>query len=178
LDGGGPTFRVSNPGTWAEQADLCARNRWDTFKALTDVLVAGVRVDGEAAKAERAKTMGDANKRAQALEAELRTLRAAPVLDKQAATAAGFTVRGDDDLEVIEGIGPKIAELLHKAGVMTFAQLAAMTGEQIQPILDAAGPNYKLADPTTWPDQADLCARNRWTALKAMQDGLTGGRRA
>ena len=47
----------------------------------------------------------------------------------------------------------------------------------IQAVLDAAGPNYRLANPQTWPDQADLAARNRWPSLKAMQDGLTGGNR-
>jgi predicted flap endonuclease-1-like 5' DNA nuclease len=178
LDAAGPTFRVSNPGTWAEQADLCARNRWSTFKSLTDVLVAGVRVDGEAAKAEKAKDLSDAHKRVATLEAELQNVRKPAAINKQAAAASGFTVRGEDDLEIIEGIGPKIAELFHKAGVKTFAQLAAMTPEQCQPILDGGGANFKLADPGTWPDQADLAARNRWVALKAMQDGLTGGRQA
>ena len=92
-----------------------------------------------------------------------------------AAMAAGFALKGADDLEIIEGIGPKIAELFHAKGVTTFVQLAAMAPAQIQPMLDEAGPNYRLANPETWPDQADLAARNRWTALKAMQDGLTAG---
>jgi predicted flap endonuclease-1-like 5' DNA nuclease len=96
-------------------------------------------------------------------------------IDLAAAKAAGFALKGADDLEIIEGIGPKIAELFHATGVKTFAQLAAMVPSQIQPMLDAAGPNFRLANPETWPDQADLAARNRWTALKAMQDGLTAG---
>ena len=95
-----------------------------------------------------------------------------------AARAAGFsTIKGEDDLEIVEGIGPKIAELFHAKGVKTFAQLAAMTPAQIQPMLDEAGPNFRLANPETWPDQADLAARNRWAALKALQDGLTAGNR-
>ena len=96
-------------------------------------------------------------------------------IDLAAAKAAGFALKGADDLEVIEGIGPKIAELFHAKGVKTFAQLAAMSPAQIQPMLDEAGPNFRLANPETWPDQADLAARNRWTALKAMQDGLAAG---
>lgn len=98
-------------------------------------------------------------------------------IDIAAAKTAGFALKGVDDLEIIEGIGPKIAELFRAGGVKTFAQLAAMTAAQIQPMLDAAGPNYRLANPETWPDQADLAARNRWAALKAMQDGLTAGNR-
>ncbi len=187
LDAGGPTFRVSNPGTWAEQADLCARNRWDTFKSLTDVLVAGVRVDQEAVKAdqkaaqskaagESSRQLADLEAKLAARDAELQRLREGPALDLEAAKRAGFSVKGADDLEIIEGIGPKIAELLHKAGVHRFAELAAMSPAQIQPILDAAGANYRLADPGTWPDQADLAARNRWQALKAMQDALNAGK--
>lgn len=103
---------------------------------------------------------------------------APPAVDFAAARAAGFAVRGPDDLEIIEGIGPKIAQLLHAAGVHTFAELAAMTPAQIQPLLDAAGPNYRIANPQTWPDQSALAAANRWAELKTMQDNLTAGRKA
>jgi predicted flap endonuclease-1-like 5' DNA nuclease len=96
-------------------------------------------------------------------------------IDLAAAKAAGFSLKNADDLEVIEGIGPKIAELFHKDGIHTFAQLSRTPTSQIQALLDAAGANFRLANPETWPDQADLAARNRWTALKAMQDGLTAG---
>ncbi len=189
LDAGGPQFRIANPGTWAEQADLAARNRWVTFKSLTDVLVAGVRVDVEANKAQakqaQDKATGDLSRRLSDLEAqlaaqdsELKRLKAGDPIDLKAARAAGFTIKGVDDLEIIEGIGPKIAELLNAAGVRRFAELATMTPAQIQPILDAAGPNFKLADPGTWPEQADLAARNRWLALKALQDVLDAGKRA
>jgi predicted flap endonuclease-1-like 5' DNA nuclease len=175
LDKAGPTFRVANPGTWSEQALLAAHNRWDALRALCDVLVAGVRVD---TKAQQAGASRDAGKRVAELEAELKRLRTTAPIDLAAARAAGFsTIKGEDDLEIVEGIGPKIAELFHAKGVKTFAQLAAMTAPQIQPMLDEAGPNFRLANPETWPDQADLAARNRWAALKAMQDGLTAGNR-
>jgi predicted flap endonuclease-1-like 5' DNA nuclease len=180
LDKAGPTFRVSNPGTWPEQALLAAHNRWDALESLTGVLVAGVRVDAKAQQ-EAQKKGADASSRESAkriadLEAELQRLRAAPAIDVAAARAAGFTsLKGPDDLEIIEGIGPKIAALFHAEGVTTFAQLARMTPAQIQPMLDKAGPNYRMANPETWPDQADLAARNRWVALKSLQDGLDAG---
>lgn len=173
LDKAGPTFRVANPGTWSEQALLAAHNRWDALRSLQDVLVAGVRVD---TKAQDKKEQAGATQRIADLEGELKRLRATAPIDLAAARAAGFSsIKGDDDLEIVEGIGPKIAELFHAKGVKTFAQLAAMTPAQIQPMLDAAGSNFRLANPETWPDQADLAARNRWTALKAMQDGLNAG---
>ncbi|MBL8327849.1 MAG: DUF4332 domain-containing protein [Rubrivivax sp.] len=179
LDEAGPNYRIADPGTWPEQADLAARNRWSALRALQDVLDAGVRVDGRGMRAEiedLKRRLSDSQAAAQAAQAAMTARRARPI-DLALAAAAGFSLKGPDDLEVIEGIGPKIAELLRKAGIDSFAQLAEATPEQIQPILDAAGPNFKLADPHTWPEQAALCAMNQWAALKALQGVLTAGRR-
>ena len=97
------------------------------------------------------------------------------VLDKAAATAAGFTVRGMDDLEIIEGIGPKIAELFNKAGIHMFWELEQTPVARMQEILDAAGPNYKLAVPASWAQQSGLAAANRWAELRKLQDELNAG---
>ena len=94
-----------------------------------------------------------------------------------AAKAAGLGLKGPDDLTVIEGIGPKIADLLKAKGINTFAALAESAPDVIQAILDAAGPNFKLAVPRTWPEQARLAAQNRWSELRQMQDELNAGKR-
>jgi large subunit ribosomal protein L17 len=83
-----------------------------------------------------------------------------------------------DDLEKIEGIGPKISEVLSGAGIATFAQLAEATPEQIREILDNAGSQFAAHDPATWPKQAELAAAGKWDELKAWQDELLGGREA
>jgi NADH-quinone oxidoreductase subunit I len=83
---------------------------------------------------------------------------------------------GPDDLTIIEGIGPRIAELFHAADVITFSQLSELTIPQIQTILDAGGPRFRVADPKTWAEQARLAAAGEWDALKVMQDNLKGGR--
>jgi ribosomal protein L30 len=80
-----------------------------------------------------------------------------------------------DQLELIEGIGPKIAALLHQAGIRTFRQLAATDEARLQALLDAAG--LAVADPATWAEQAAFAAAARWDELKALQEQLTGGRR-
>ncbi len=97
------------------------------------------------------------------------------VLDVAAAKAAGFKLKGPNDLTVVEGIGPKINELFNNAGVTTFAQLAKQTVPQMQKVLDDAGARYKLAKPGTWAQQAALAAENKWPELKALQDKLSGG---
>ncbi|MEZ4645217.1 MAG: helix-hairpin-helix domain-containing protein [Chloroflexota bacterium] len=81
-----------------------------------------------------------------------------------------------DDLTKIEGIGPKISELLSNAGILTFAQLAATDLAQISQILEDAGPRFQLADPSTWAQQASLAAAGNWEALAIFQDELKGGR--
>lgn len=97
------------------------------------------------------------------------------VLDVAAAKAAGFKLKGPNDLTVVEGIGPKINELFNNAGIITFAQLAKQTVPQMQKVLDDAGARYKLAKPGTWAQQAALAAENKWSELKALQDKLSGG---
>jgi predicted flap endonuclease-1-like 5' DNA nuclease len=96
-----------------------------------------------------------------------------------AAAAFGFTKlkspNGYDNFEIIEGIGPKINEVLHAAGVHTFNQLGTMEIPSISKILDAAGPNFKLANPESWSAQSRLCASGSWEALKKMQDELVAG---
>lgn len=84
--------------------------------------------------------------------------------------------KGGDDLKKIEGIGPKIADLLIEGGITTFAELAAAPVERVQEILDAAGPRYKIHDPSTWGKQAELAAAGKWDELKAWQDELNGGK--
>ncbi len=98
-----------------------------------------------------------------------------PVIDIAAAKAAGITVKGADDLEIIEGIGPKICGLFHAAGQKTFMQVSKMNIQQMSKILDDAGPRFKLANPETWAQQASLAANNRWSELKTLQDNLTAG---
>jgi predicted flap endonuclease-1-like 5' DNA nuclease len=101
--------------------------------------------------------------------------KADPVIDIAAAKAAGIVVKGADDLEIIEGIGPKICALFHAAGQKTFMQVSTMSIQQMSKILDDAGPRFKLANPETWAQQALLAANNRWAELKTLQDNLTAG---
>ena len=84
-----------------------------------------------------------------------------------------------DDLKLIEGIGPRIAGILNATGIMTFGQLAALDADRIRKMLELADPRLlRLADPTTWPEQARLAAAGDWDAFRKLQDELKGGRRS
>lgn len=81
-----------------------------------------------------------------------------------------------DDLKLVEGIGPKIEELLNAAGIKTWSDLADAATETVQAVLDEAGPRYKMHDPATWSKQAALAAAGQWEELETYQDQLQGGR--
>ena len=90
--------------------------------------------------------------------------------------AIGFAAAKSDDLKVVEGIGPKIESLLKDAGIKNWSALASSEVSRLQDILTSAGDRYRLADPGTWPKQAELATAGKWTELKEYQDFLSGGK--
>jgi large subunit ribosomal protein L21 len=82
-----------------------------------------------------------------------------------------------DDLKKIEGIGPKIAQILAENGIDTFEKLAKADPKEISEILvEKGGKRYAMHDPATWPKQAGLAAAGKWDELAKWQDELKGGR--
>ena len=81
-----------------------------------------------------------------------------------------------DDLTKIEGIGPKIAELLNNDGISTYADLATAQETRLQKVLDDAGSRFQMHEPDTWPEQAQLAANGKWDELNKLQEELQGGR--
>jgi predicted flap endonuclease-1-like 5' DNA nuclease len=86
------------------------------------------------------------------------------------------TVISHDDLKVVEGIGPKIEELLNQAGIYTFHQLANTTPTHLTEILRAAGSRFQIHDPSTWAAQALLAAEGKMDELKKWQNELSRGK--
>ena len=101
--------------------------------------------------------------------------------EKKAAkkTSKKTTKKADkpDDLRKIEGIGPKISELLQNNGIKSFQNLADAKVDTLNEILESAGPRYKIHSPDTWPEQSALAAADKWDELKTLQDELDGGRK-
>ncbi len=95
----------------------------------------------------------------------------APVAEKKASK-----INKGDDLKLIEGIGPKIADLFISAGIDTFAKLADASVEQMKSILETGGPRYTIHDPSTWAEQAVLARDGKLSELKELQDRLNGGK--
>jgi hypothetical protein len=84
--------------------------------------------------------------------------------------------RRADDLEIIEGIGPKVAKVLKAAGITSFENLAHARPDKVEAALKAAG--LTMMDPAGWIEQAKLAAKGDVDGLKKMQDEMKDGRRA
>lgn len=91
-------------------------------------------------------------------------------------TFRGKQLPRKDDLKIVEGIGPRIAELFNENGIQTWLQLSNTSPDRLREILTEAGPRFRMHNPDTWPNQALLAAEGRWQELEDYQDHLTGGR--
>lgn len=135
---------------------------------------------GKLVLVQRAARMGRNPKTGEALQIPAKT-----VLKFRIAKAAKESIVGatpskkvatpKDDLVIIEGIGPKIAQALNKAGIRTFKQLSETPVEKIHQILKA---DSLSAEPTTWPEQAKLVAEGKMAEFKKLTERLQGGRQA
>jgi predicted flap endonuclease-1-like 5' DNA nuclease len=80
-----------------------------------------------------------------------------------------------DDLTVIRGIGPQIAELCHGIGIRTWAELSVTEVSLLRTMLNDAGQRFKTQDPATWPHQAGLLASGAWAEFAAFTGRPDGG---
>ena len=163
LSGAGPQFAVHDPTTWPDQSQLAASGEWDKLAEWQAVLDGG-------------KDPGGASAPAPAAGAE--PVAAAPTAAPVAPVEESAPQVASEDLTKIEGVGPKIAEVLNANGINTYAQLAASSPDQIRQMLESAEGNFANHDPSTWPDQAQLAASGDWDKLKEWQDELDGGKPA
>jgi predicted flap endonuclease-1-like 5' DNA nuclease len=98
------------------------------------------------------------------------------ILQSDRAVDAFLPAAEPEDLTRIEGIGPRIAEILNGVGIQKYAQLAGTPANRLRDILREAGPRFRLADPASWPEQARLAGEGKWEQLQELQDGLNAGR--
>lgn len=150
LDKYGDKYRIIDPNSWAAQASLAAAGDWNGLSKMQRELDGGKATTG--------------NNQTEAK------------VDKMLVRLGLKRKWKQDDLKVVEGIGPKIEGLLHDAGIKTWRALGDASVSSIQDVLDAAGSRYKLADPGTWPKQSDMADKGLWDELDEYQDFLQGGK--
>jgi len=121
--------------------------------------------EGKSEKKEKATKKKEATEKPAAPKTEAKP---EPVATKKAKVEA-------DDLTKVEGIGPKAAEALVAAGIVTYADLSKGDAEKIKEILTEASSRMAHLDPTSWPKQAKMAADGKWDELKEWQDNTKGG---
>lgn len=87
----------------------------------------------------------------------------------------GKTIK-QDDLKVVEGIGPKIESMFKDADIKTWQKLSSIPVADCQKILDQGGPQYKIHDPASWPMQAKMCYEGKWAELLRWQNEHKAGK--
>ena len=103
------------------------------------------------------------------------------LIGKKSSKKEGGEVKSDkdfvvkDDLTLIEGIGPKIANLLVVAGLKSYKAVADASIEDIKSILEKGGSAYAMHDPSTWSQQAQLAADGKWAELNTLKEKLISG---
>ena len=178
---GGYTRIIKLGNRAGDNADTCLIELVDFNEVL---LAAAAEKATATTKTRRSRRGGGAKPATEASTAtpvaETTTVEAAPVAETvadEAPVAEVTTVPvAGDDLVIIEGIGPKIAELLNNAGITTFAQLAEADDATVQQVLTEAGPRFNVHDATTWNEQAALARDGKMDELKELQDRLKGGK--
>jgi predicted flap endonuclease-1-like 5' DNA nuclease len=84
---------------------------------------------------------------------------------------------GSGNLQIVEGIGTKMSELLKGNDINTWSELGVQTPEGLRSLLDGINESkYRIIDPATWPQQASLAAADKWEELIDLQKNLDGGK--
>ncbi len=78
----------------------------------------------------------------------------------------------NNDLTVIEGITPKIEQLLHSHNIATWENLSKCSIHRCRQIMYTEDEELQFIDPVTWPEQARLAFQGRWIELYDWQEQL------
>lgn len=114
--------------------------------------------------------------KAKAKAAPKAAVEEAPAAEKKTKAAPKAKKAKGDDLTIIEGIGPKIAEVFVNAGISDYAAVAAKSAVELKALLTEAGDQFNTAVTDTWPEQAKLAAEGKFDELKKWQEALDGGK--
>jgi len=146
----GPRYRIHDPSTWQKQARLCMAKDWQGLINFQQKLFAD-------------KTNQE-------------DIDVLTKIEKLVAKKLGYLDIDRNDLKIIEGIGPKIENLLNIGQIKSWEDLAEAPIERLEKILEDGGERFKLAIPTTWPIQAKYALQHDWVKLKKYQEELINGK--
>ena len=165
LDDAGTRFKMHEPQSWPHQAGMAEREEWEELKIYQEFMDGGREIPSESAFSK--------------IDVPVK-----PIIDdveteynkELAQGSLSNDLKENNDLKKIEGIGPKIEEVLNKNGISTFAKLHTTDRDTLKSYLDKAGPQFKMHEPESWPHQAGMAATGQWEELRIYQEFMDGGR--
>ncbi len=157
-------FRMSRTNSWPRQAQLAVDGKWADLVAYQKFLDSGRDDMGDFDTPSKASMMVE--------KLSNSSLSQFP-RDNSFNYATIFT---NDNLQIIEGIGPKIEAAFKEAGINNWVAIGSRTPQELRAVLDKAGSKFRINNPESWPRQARLAAEGKWEELIAYQKFLDGGR--
>lgn len=80
-----------------------------------------------------------------------------------------------DDLKLLEGIGPKVADALTASGITTFSQLASLSPAEVENVVKVEHKVRVVGSVSTWVRQAKLAQTGDLTALDDLKKRIKSG---
>ncbi len=87
-----------------------------------------------------------------------------------------FHYESEEDLKVIEGIGPKVENILKANHIYSYVDLATTPVSALLSLLEENPEIGQFHEPQSWPQQSLLAAQGRWVDLEALKADLHGGK--
>lgn len=83
-----------------------------------------------------------------------------------------FQGLSNENLQIVEGVGPKMESLLKDNGIRNWSALADKSKGDLNAVLGKYGDKYRIIDPSNWSKQASLARDNKWDDLITLQRSL------
>ncbi len=84
------------------------------------------------------------------------------------------TPDGNDDLQAIEGVGPKAVALLGAVGITDFERLSETPLGELSRLVEQGGAELALANPMSWAEQAALIVGEDYVGFENLKATLRG----
>ncbi len=78
----------------------------------------------------------------------------------------------EDDLQLIEGIGPVTEKYLHKHDIFSYKDIFSLHVQDLEELIEKWWNKLATTSVTTWPDQAKLAHDKKWSELEEYQEIL------
>jgi predicted flap endonuclease-1-like 5' DNA nuclease len=160
-----PDMDVDERGEVIDEVEEAGDDASVVEKAMNDDPIA----EAEIAEAEAAKPTGDTEAKAEENGEIIQEEIVADTLETKDESTS------EDDLTVIEGIGPKYRDALVAAGIDTFEKVANADVTDFVAAAEAADMR-RASSMESWAQQAEFAAKGDWDGLATFQDDLTAGR--